>query len=229
MKNKNKFIKFFQKRNRARRKKKFWQFFGILSKKIKKFKRKRKIAKFFTWFQKRKKKKVEEKRLIKLIIVFFILIILALLQQIIRFSNDLIQLESREEQQKIQVELKVLKKQVAVIETDFKNSQELLQWGKIENRQLLAEKIRHLNYLNSHLSKTIEAYNQDDSLQLFRKKLGNLEKVFQESQNVELISERIANKIDILLLFDQVDKNQKELLEKDFSLFYEKIDLINSF
>ncbi len=103
------------------------------------------------------------------------------------------------------------------------------KWSVLENRQLLETKIRRLNYLNSHLSKTIEAYNNDFSLQLYRSSLERLENVFREVRNVQLISSRIANKIDTLLLFDEINENQKELLEKDFDLFYEKINLINSF
>jgi hypothetical protein len=46
-------------------------------------------------------------------------------------------------------------------------------------------------------------------------------------QNIQIISSRITNKIDSSLLFEEISEDQKELIEKDFELFYEKIDLIS--
>ena len=210
MKKKNKLIKFFQKTKRAKKRKKFWK--NLLS-----FKKRRK-----------KPKKINEHLFVGLVLTGLLLVFL-FVQQVIVFSQDLIQSEAANNYQKVQFELEIIENQIVEIGVDFENNLKLEKWSVLENRQLLETKIRRLNYLNSHLSKTIEAYNNDFSLQLYRSSLERLENVFREVRNVQLISSRIANKIDTLLLFDEINENQKELLEKDFDLFYEKINLINSF
>ena len=177
----------------------------------------------------KKKKKTDEKLSTGLILTALIVVVIFLLQQLAIFSSNLIQLEALEDRQEVQLELSELEKHIIEMDNDFEDNLKTVKWNKAENRKQLAEKVRHLNYLNSHLLKTIEAYNQDFSLQFCRNNLVGLEQVFQEARNVQLISSRIANKIDTLLLFDIVNENQKDLLEKDLDLFYEKIELIRLF
>ncbi len=213
MKKKNRIIKFFHKRKRAKKKKKNLLLFF-------KFKKKKK----------NKSRKKKDQKLTSLTLFLFSAIIFGLIFQIIILSVNLIQLEAFESSQKIKLESENIKRFMLLeIENDFKANLNKSQWADIESKKELAEKIRYLDYLNSHLSKMIEAYQQDFSLQIFRKKLGEMEKMFQEVQNLQLISSRIANKVDTLLLFDKIDENQKELLEKDFDLFYEKTRLVKSF
>jgi hypothetical protein len=141
----------------------------------------------------------------------------------------LLEVEKINTKQKIQSEVDNLNRVVLTeVESDFLDILNRTEWQDLEDKKQLAEKIRHLNYLNAHLQKTINQYYQDWSLKVFNFNKKELDEVFNQVQNIQIISSRITNKIDSVLLFDEVSEDQKELIEKDFELFYEKVDLIKS-
>jgi hypothetical protein len=202
-------------------KKNFWKIFQFKKRKksFLKFFRKKK---FFLRFLKFKKRKNEAN---KFLVSFLFGLIWALVVLIIFGS---VEVEKINTKQKIQSEVDNLSRVVLTeVESDFLDILNRTDWQNLEDKKQLAEKIRHLNYLNAHLQKTINQYYQDWSLKIFNFNKKELDEIFNQVQNIQIISSRITNKIDSSLLFEEISKDQKELIEKDFELFYEKIDLIS--
>jgi len=192
--------KFFKKITKRKKRKSFWKFFS---------------------FKKRKKK--QNKKIICNLAYFAIFAVgIVFIFQLALLFKTSIYLESFQSKQKIQFELSNLEQFVLETENDFKSYFKDAKWSIIENKKAMAEKIRHLNYLNVHLQKTIDQYNQDWSLKVFSENKKEIDQIFNQVQSSQLISSRIANKIDTLLLFEEINQKQIELVEKDLELFYEK-------
>ena len=170
-------------------------------------------------------KKTKNTYSIFLVIFLFIFSLLVFAYQSFYLVQTALISEVNKTEEETKKEIRDLKAEVDEIRIDF---QEYYSQGtnQTEDQKEIAKKVRYLNYLNSHLSKTIEQYNLDFSIQFFKNYSRDLENLYREVVNIQLISNRIANKIDTLLLFDEISENQIELLEKDFDLFYEKTGLI---
>ena len=192
--------KFFKKITKRKKRKSFWKFFSF----------------------KKRKKKQSEKLICNLVYFMLLILVIVFVVQLIFLFKTSIYLESFQSKQKIQFELSNLEQFVLETENDLKSYFKDAKWSIIENKKAMAEKIRHLNYLNVHLQKTIDQYNQDWSLKVFSENKKEIDQIFNQVQSSQLISSRIANKIDTLLLFEEINQKQIELVEKDLELFYEK-------
>jgi len=198
---------------------------------FKEMKKQGRLAKFFKKNKKKrnlKSRNDNEKTLAVFGLVGLVVLIFVLLCQVFSFAGNLIQIEAFESYQKVSAEVSGLERHVIYIEGEIDGSLKSSKWDSVENRKKIAKQVRHLNVLNSHLTKTIEAHDNDFSLKVYKGSLVDLEKIFRETRNIQIISERIANKVDTLLLFETVSEDQKTLLEKDLDLFYEKVDLVYS-
>gem|GEM_PF-2085679 len=176
--------------------------------------------------RKRKKKSPVKKSKNKhngfLVILLFVLSLLVFSYQSFSLAEILIEKEMTEDQNEIAKELQNIQKKNKEIKSSLKKN------FSFEEKKEMANKIRDLNFMNSHLTKSIEKYRQDISIQLLGKSNFNLDLIFKEALNIQLISSRIASKMDTLLLFDQISDEQMKLLEKDFDLLDEKIEFIGS-
>jgi predicted PurR-regulated permease PerM len=226
-KNKNKtfYRRFF---NRKRKKKSFWRFLKI-KKSRKSFLKFLKFGEIKTLLRQAHLSARQgfggQGKINKFLVSFLFGLILALVALII---FGLVEVEKINTKQKIQSEVDNLSRVVLTeVESDFLDILNRTDWQNLEDKKQLAEKIRHLNYLNAHLQKTINQYYQDWSLKIFNFNKKELDEIFNQVQNIQIISSRITNKIDSSLLFEEISEDQKELIEKDFELFYEKIDLIS--
>lgn len=190
------------------------------SKFSKKLKKSKLVKGFLSIFSKKKRKQKQKAKLF-LAIILLILSLFLIVQQL----NNLLQREVQNDLQTVQKEVGLLKDSVSALENQlFKSNLEE------KNQEDLAEKIREINYQNLHLLKLINAYEEDLSLQFFRKgRLAELVIFFEETRNVYLASIRVADKFDTVLLFNELDEEQMELIKKDLELFYKKTELILSF
>jgi hypothetical protein len=188
-----------------------------------KFERKNNFWSFLFKFKAKRKKKEEGRRLeIFLILVLVFLISILFLKQIFVSFDNLIKNEASREYQEIRIEVKSLENSIKELDNY------LMDFNSIdkEERKKLAEKIRQINYQNLHLLKLINAYENDFSLQIFSFRFRELEKIIEETRNVYLISGRLINKFDSLLLFNQIENQQQEVIEKDLELFYQKTEKV---
>jgi hypothetical protein len=177
-------------------------------------------------FKAKRKKKEEGRRLeiVLILVLVFLILILFLKQVFVSFDNS-IKSEASQEYQKIRMEVQGLENSIKELDNY------LMEFNSISNeeRKELAEKIRQINYQNLHLLKLINAYENDLSLQVFSFRFKELEKALEETRNVHLISGRLINKFDSLLLFNQIENQQQEVIEKDLELFYQKTEKVLNF
>lgn len=192
----------------------------------KKFKRKKSLWDFLFKFKiKRKKKKEKRKLEIVLILILVLLASILFLRQVFVSLDNLIKNEASREYQEIRREVQGLENSIKELENY------LLEFNALESeeKKQLAEKVRQINYQNLHLLKLINAYENDLSLQVFSFRFKELEKIIEETRNVHLISGRLANKFDSLLLFSQIENQQQEVIKKDLELFYQKTEKVLTF
>lgn len=215
------FQKFTKKKKRKKIKKFFWNFFGKKTLLRQGFGGQGKKKSFLRFLKFKKRKNKTNKFLVSFL--FGLMVVL-----IVLIVFGLVEVEKINTKQKIQNEVDNLNRVILTeIEADFLDILNRTDWQDLEDKKQLAEKIRHLNYLNAHLQKTINQYYQDWSLKIFNFNKEELDDLFNQVQNIQIISTRITNKIDSILLFNEISEDQKELIEKDLELFYEKVDLVN--
>jgi len=233
MKYKFDFLK--KKKTKIKKKKKADSWIQRFLRLLKKGGNKKTKRNFFNFYSKKRgikkniNKKTEGSALSSILVLSALgLTVFAIIFQLIFIVNSLVSIEAFENSQKFRLEIENIKINIAEMDAVINNSLDELRWNDLESKKYLAKNIRDLDFLNVHLLKTIEAYDKDFSLQLFKNRLVVLERIAQESRNIYLISDRLANKIDTLLLFKELDDVQRSLLEKDLNLFYEKVDLIKN-
>ncbi len=188
----------------------------------KKLKKSKLGKRFLNIFSKNKRKRKQKARTKLFLAIIFVVLSLFL---IVRQLNNLLLEEAQNDYQNIQKEVGLLTDSVSVLENQlFESALEE------ENKEILAEKIRELNYRNLHLLKLINAYDNDWSLQFFQKgRLVELDVFFEETRNVYLASIRVTNKFDAFLLLEELNEEQINLIKKDLELFYQKTKLILTF
>ncbi len=217
-------IKFWH--NRKKRKKKLS--FKLSLKKINIFKKRnkrisaKKKAPDFPCFQKINWEKVSyfsvwSSFLMMFLIIIFLLwqiVVLALINETNGHINKLAQLNQK------------LENQTSLLKRDFHLLQD--HTLNLSERKQIMQDLRELDEIALETRYEVLAYQNDLSVNLWRGPYGFLSKTFVQARQLELLANRLNQKMTYLAFVGRVNSFQTKLAQKDFDLLQDKIILIKS-